>query len=118
DLDVLDLLWIHRVGIVGEYNKVRKFSRRDRTLDTLFTRCICTVDRVHAKGVVYRDSLVCAPSLTVPTLPRDHSLYAHQRCERSRTEVRTGCRVDAGIEQRSISHGTLHRFFAIEHELV
>src|SRR5215813_8659817 len=87
DLDVLDLFGVDRVWVIGEHDEVRQLSRRDRALDILLFRRIRAVNRVHTDRILHADLLIRTPDLAVPTLPRDHSLDAHQRRKRTRAEV-------------------------------
>src|SRR4029077_17239507 len=52
DLDVLDLLLIHRVQIFGEHDEVGKLARRDRSLDRFLTRGIGAVERIDPQRLV------------------------------------------------------------------
>src|SRR4249920_1241726 len=74
DLDVLDLLLIHRVQIVGEYDEVGELARRDRSLDRFLTRGIGAVQRIDPQRLVDADALVETPRASVPSLARHHAL--------------------------------------------
>src|ERR1051326_950478 len=76
------------------------------------------MNRVDTNCLIYRNTLVCSPSLPVPTRTRDHGLNGHEWREGSRLEIRTGGHSNTGVNQTPIRHHVLHHVFAVKVKLV
>jgi len=99
-------------------DEVRQFFRRDGSLDGFLMGRVSAVDRVDPQRLIHADPLVGSPRLAVPPGSSDHSLDAHQRGERSRTEIRAGRSRNPRDGEGAIGHHPLHEFLAVKTELV
>src|SRR5262249_37631933 len=95
--DVFDLVLIDQMRIIRQDDEIRELAGCNGSFDPLFVVRVCSIDREHPQRLGHADPLIGPPGLAVPTLARHHALHAHQGCEGTGTEIRTGRGRDSSV---------------------